>query len=185
MTKGKYGICLNAVAVIAFIFAMLNMPIPAVLVVGYAALAEQSEWLTRQALQAMFLMLTGSFLKTVISSVFSALGSFVGKWTYELANFCYSAGSILSGLISILVFILAVVGVVKVAKGQEASLPLFGGFAAKATGAVISKPKPAAPVPPVPPVSPAAPASPAVPTAPEGVWVCSCGKENSGKFCTK
>ena len=83
MTKGKYSISLNAAAAIAFVFAALNMPIPAVLVVGYAALAEQSEWLTRQALQAMFLVLAGSFLKTVVSSVFSALGSFVGKRSEE------------------------------------------------------------------------------------------------------
>jgi uncharacterized membrane protein len=189
LTKGKYGLCPGAAAVIAFIFAILNMPIPAVLMVGYAVLAEQSEWLTRQCLQALFLVLTGSFLKMVVGAVFGTLAGMIGEWSYELANFLYGASSVLSGLVSILVLVFAVIGILKTAKGNEASLPLFGSFAAKATGAVISKPKPApAPAAPVPeaPVS-AAPAAADVPAAPvqDGSWVCSCGKVNSGRFCTK
>ena len=53
MTKGKFGLSLAAVAVIAFGFAALRQPQSVLLVVGFALLAERDEWLNRQAMQAL------------------------------------------------------------------------------------------------------------------------------------
>ena len=48
MKKGKFGLNLAAVAVIAFGFSALRQPQSVLLVAGFALLAEKDEWLNRR-----------------------------------------------------------------------------------------------------------------------------------------
>ncbi|MDD2955954.1 MAG: hypothetical protein PHD67_06530 [Oscillospiraceae bacterium] len=181
MTKGKYGIAPAAVAALAFVFAILDMPLAGVLLMAYAVLAEKDEWLIRQTLQALILSLASSILQMLIGAVFVTLAGAVDQWFYDFSSVLYGVNNVLCNLVSILVFILAILGIIKAIKGSDTGIPLLNGLAAKATGAVIASAKPAkAPAP--APAAPVAPEAPAAPVA-EG-WTCSCGKVNGeGQFC--
>lgn len=58
MTKGKFGLSLAAIAVIAFVFTALRQPQSVLLIAGFALLAEKDEWLNKQSMQALLLTVT-------------------------------------------------------------------------------------------------------------------------------
>ena len=78
MTKGKFGLSLAAVAVIAFGFAALRQPQSVLLVVGFALLAERDEWLNRQAMQALLLTIAYYLAELVTGWIFGGLARFFG-----------------------------------------------------------------------------------------------------------
>ncbi len=78
MTKGKFGLSLAAIAVIAFGFAALRQPQSVLLVVGFALLAERDEWLNRQAMQALLLTITYYLAELVTGWIFGGLARFFG-----------------------------------------------------------------------------------------------------------
>ena len=72
MAKGKFGLSLAAVAVIAFGFCALRQPQSVLLVAGFALLAEKDEWLNRQVVQA--LLLTIAYLAELVMAGYAAPG---------------------------------------------------------------------------------------------------------------
>ena len=113
MKKDRFGICLTFYAVLAFVLTILGQTLLGGLLLAFVILAEQDEWLIRQTMQAFFLSLI-SGLFGVVSVFFSAVAA----------------------ILSLVILIFAVIGLVNVAKGKDAGVPLCKGFADKAFGLV-------------------------------------------------
>lgn len=214
MTLGKFGLSLAAVAVLAFILGFFGFLEVLVLIVAFALILEKDPWLTRQTLQALFLRLAYSVALTVVGWVFTAFNALFGLFdAFKVMSVFGQIQSVINFLLYIGLFIFSLIAVLKLARGEDAALPLVGSLADATMGLIKKKtvPSPApAPAPvsyataptPVPPaasaaptpvtyaaaptpVAPAAPAvsAPAPAPAASAVWTCSCGRENNGNFC--
>lgn len=129
--KGKFGLSLAAVSVVAFGFAVLQQPQSVLLVVGFALLAEKDEWLNRQALQALLLTI-GYYMVTLISGlVFGGLAQFF-RWVgiYRAASALNTVNTVVGGLLYIVLVVFAVLAILRVLRGKDAGLP----FLAKMVG---------------------------------------------------
>ena len=182
MLKGKLGITLSAVAVLSFVLAFLgNVPI-LVLVVGYALIVEGNNWLTKQTLQALYLGLTYVIVNTILGGFFGATNYFFGKLNIRILS--DSIGNIqfvCDKIITLGLLALCIIAIIKLLKDQDANLPILGNLADKSLGIIKVK---VAPQPQQQYTQPqAAPVqTPVQPTS--ETWVCACGKENTGKFCS-
>ena len=133
MQKGKYGIYLWFYAALAFILAILGQTLLCGLLLGFVIVAERDEWLTRQAIQAFCLC----FFNAIVSTV---LGIFDPLERIPLVGSVFSMMfGIISGIISLLVLIFAIIALVNVCKGKEAGVPLAKQFAHRAYGFVEQK----------------------------------------------
>lgn len=133
MTKGKYGVALSFYAVLAFVLAILDQTLLCALLLGFVIIAEKDEWLTKQVMQAFFLTL----FMSVVNSVLTAINIFhripiVGDVFGAILD-------VIGGAIGLLVLIFAIIGIVKVIKGQNAGIPVFSGWASKALGYIEQK----------------------------------------------
>lgn len=134
--KGKFGLSLAAVAVVAFGFAMLQQPQSVLLVVGFALLAEKDEWLNRQALQALLLTIAYYMAILITGWVFRGLAQFFG-WVgiYRAASVLNTVNTVVGGLLYIGLIVFAVLAILRVLRGKDADLPFLakmvdGDFAA-------------------------------------------------------
>ena len=73
MTKGKFGLGLAVIAVIAFGFCALRQPQSVLLVAGFALLAERDGWLNRQAMQALLLTIAYYLIELVVGWICGGL----------------------------------------------------------------------------------------------------------------
>lgn len=130
MTKGKFGLNLAAIAVIAFLFTALQQPVAVLLVAGFALLAEKDEWLNRQAMQALLLTVAYSLTVLVADWIFGGLARFFG-WVriYRAQSAMSQADSIVSGALSVACVALCVVAVWRSLHGKDANLPLLSKLA--------------------------------------------------------
>lgn len=130
MKKDRFGICLTFYAVLAFVLAILGQTLLGGLLLGFAILAVQDEWLTKQTMQAFFLSLISGLVSTIVSAI---------SWTYNIPLLGVAMSGffgVLTSIISLIILILAIVGLCNVARGKEAGIPLCKGFADKAFGAL-------------------------------------------------
>lgn len=185
MTKGKFGLNLAAIAILAFVLGFFELSIALVLLVGFAALAEKDEWLTRQTLQALFLYLGYKVVVVVVGWFFSLLNE-VFSWFSAIGvmNVFSDIHDVFSLILYILFLLLTILAIVNLLRKKDAGIPLASHLADYAMGIIKIKPvpqytPPAAPVYPQPvqpaapaasyyqqPVQPAAPAPEAAPAAP-------------------
>ncbi len=130
MEKGRFGIYLWFYAVLAFILAFLGQILLCGLLLGFVIVAEKNEWLTRQAMQAFFLSIFASIVGRILDilNVFQRI-PIIGT------VFGVIFGAITS-LVSLLVLIIVIVSLFKVAKGQDAGVPLLSKLANRAYGLV-------------------------------------------------
>ena len=131
MRKDRNGLCFTFYAVLAFVLAILGQTLLSALLLGFAIVAEQDEWLIRQTMQAFFLCL----VRGVITGITGAVS---GMW-YAIpfvGSFVSGLLAVVSGLISLVVFVFALIGLVHVAGGKDAGLPVLTHFADKAFGLV-------------------------------------------------
>ncbi len=133
MQKGKYGICLWFYAAIAFILAILGQTLLCGLLLGFVIIAERDEWLSRQVIQAFCLCFFSALVNTV-------LGIFDPLERIPLIGSVFSVIlGIISGVISLLILIFAIIALVNVCRGKEAGVPLAKKFAHRAYGFVEQK----------------------------------------------
>lgn len=199
MEKGKYGVRLSFYAVAAFIFAILGYSTALILLAGVVIVGEKDEWAGRQVIQAVCLQ----FVSGVISAFFGLFSFF-----YSIPFIGTVWGTIVSvveSVIAIIILIFAIIGLVKVAKGKEAGVPLAERFANWAYGKITVKQQPVyqqpmqqaqpmqQPMQPVQPMQqtaqpmqPVASEQPAAPAQPAADVCANCGNPlNGGAFCTK
>ena len=130
MKKDRFGICLTFYAVLAFVLAILGQTLLGGLLLAFAILVEQDEWLIRQTMQAFFLSLVSGVVTAFINAV---------SWLYAvpiLGAVVSGFFGIVTGIISLVILVFAIVGLVNVAKGKDAGVPLCKGLADKAFGLV-------------------------------------------------
>ncbi len=141
MTKGKFGLSLAAVAVIAFGFAALRQPQSVLLVAGFALLAEKDEWLNRQALQALLLTIAYYLGELVTGWVFGGLARLFG-WVelYGAAGAMSKMGSFVGDVLYLTLIVFSVLAVLRVLRGKDAGLPFISKMAGGDIAAEI-KPK--------------------------------------------
>lgn len=172
MTKGKFGLSLAAIAVIAFGFAALRQPQSVLLVAGFALLAERDAWLNRQALQALLLTIAYYLATLATGWVFGGLARLFG-WldAYGAQNAMAKADSFMGDLLYVALIVFAVIAVINLLRGRDAGLPFLskmsvGDFAAAFQNAPqpvpprSSQPAPTAPEPACAASAPVRPAAP-------------------------
>ena len=133
MQKGKYGLYLWFYAALAFILAILGQTLLCGLLLGFVIIAERDEWLTRQVIQAFCLCFFNAIVNVVLC-IFDPLERI------PLVGNAFSViFGIISGVISLLILIFAIVALVNVCRGKEAGVPLAKQFAHRAYGIVEQK----------------------------------------------
>lgn len=130
MNKGKFGIVLPFYGILAFVLAFLGQTLLCGLLLGFVIAAEKDEWASKQVMQAFFLTLFSSVVSGVLSilNVFNAI-PFVGT----VFNTIFG---IINGIVSLVILVFAIIGIVNVCKGKDASVPVFSGLASKVYGMV-------------------------------------------------
>lgn len=142
MTKGKFGLSLAAVAVIAFGFTALRQPQSVLLVVGFALLAEKDEWLNRQAMQALLLTIAYYLAELVTGWVFGGLARLFGLVNlYGAASAMSTVDSFVGDVLYLALIVFSVLSVLRVLRGRDAGLPWLSKLAGGDFAAAI-KPKP-------------------------------------------
>lgn len=120
------GIKLTFYAVLAFALAMFGQTLLCGLLLGFSIWAVKDRWLARQTMQAFFLALISSIISMILD-VFGIITilPFVGTMVDSLLGLANAA-------IKIIIFILALVALTRVARGEEADVPLVNQLADKA-----------------------------------------------------
>ena len=131
MEKGKFGVVLAFYAVLAFVLAFLGQTLLCGLLLLFVIGAEKNEWVSKQVMQAFFLLL----LSSVISSVFGAFSS-VFSAIPILGSIIATIIRVVEGIISLALLVFEVLGIVNVCKGKDANVPVFSDLAGKAFGLV-------------------------------------------------
>lgn len=166
MSKGKLGLTLSSIAVIAFILSFFGFTEILVLVTGYALIVEADNWLTKQTLQALYLRFAVITISTLFSWIFSSIISFFSWINTGFAVKIFSTVQLLfNGGLNILVLALCLLAIFKVMKNNDANLPIFSQLASKSLNAFESKK--------------------ANQQESAQSWICSCGNSNTNNFCSK
>lgn len=130
MRKDNFGICLSFYAVLAFVLAMLGFTTLVALLLGFVIVVHKDQWLSMQVMQAFFLSIISglvSFIIDIISPVYGI--PIIGAIISALFG-------VITSIISLVILIFAIIGISKVAKEQDANLPIVKTFAEKAFGLV-------------------------------------------------
>jgi len=140
MTKGKFGLSLVSIAVMAFAFCVLQQPQPVLLIAGFALIAEKDEWLNKQVFQALFLTIAYYITNLVLGWVFVGLARFFG-WidVYKIQNAFLTINSVVSNLLYIALVVLSIIAIFRLLQGQDANLPFISKFATGDLSAVLKK----------------------------------------------
>lgn len=185
-TKGKFGLSLAAIAVIAFGFAALRQPQSVLLVAGFALLAEKDEWLNRQALQALLLTIVYYLAELVTGWIFGGLARFF-SWVgaYAAASVMGTANTFVSGALYLALVVFSVLAVLRVLRGKDAGLPFISKMADGDFAAVLQKAPAVNPAPAAPKHPPAQ--APVAQNAAPGRHCTSCGAalQEGSAFCTE
>lgn len=130
MRKDNFGICLSFYAVLGFVLALLGHTTLAFLLLGFVIAVHKDQWLTMQVMQAFFLSILSGIVSTIIDIIRPAYQiPFLGS----LISVCFG---IVTSIISLLTIVLAIVGISKTAKEQDADIPVAKAFAEKAFGLI-------------------------------------------------
>lgn len=130
MRKDNFGICLSFYAVLGFVLALLGHTTLALLLLGFVIVVHKDQWLTMQVMQAFFLSIISGIVSTIIGIIspiykIPLLGALIA-----------TVFGIITSVISLIILIMAIVGISKAAKEQDANLPLVKTFAEKAFGLI-------------------------------------------------
>lgn len=146
MTKGKFGLSLSFIAVISFAFAAFSQPLAVLLICGFALLAEKDEWLNKQVLQSLLLVVFYYLVILVIDLLFDGLSWLFGTLrAFDAQNAMLTVNSFIDGLIYLALIVFAVISILRVLRGKDAGLPFLSKLAGGDMAAALT-PKPKVPV---------------------------------------
>ena len=147
MTKGKFGIVLPAIAVLAFVCAFFGFIEALLLLLGYVLIVEANSWLTKQTLQALFLAISVAIAEIITKWIFGGMITLFNLIrAFGLINPLANIQTFILVVISVFTLVLCVLAFIKVIKEQDANLPIFGDLADKALGLFTPKPVKTPPV---------------------------------------
>lgn len=130
MRKDSFGICLSFYAVLGFVLALLGHTTLTFLLLGFVIAVHKDQWLTMQVMQAFFLSILSGIVSIIIDII---------RPTYQiplLGGLISGCFGIVTSIISLLTIILAIIGISKTAKEQDADIPVAKAFAEKAFGLI-------------------------------------------------
>lgn len=151
MEKGKLGVRLGFYGVLAFIMAYLGSYTALFILLAVVLVAEESEWASRQVIQAIGLCIADSLLGVILGVINSVRGSLVNTFDFlyrvpGIGNGWSMIYNLLSHAINIVILVFAILAIVNNVKGKDAKIPLASKFAAWAVGmSVEAKPAQAQP----------------------------------------
>lgn len=207
MTKGKFGIRLSIIAIVAYLLAIFDMTTAMILVIGFAIVAENDEWLTRQVLQPLFAWIGATvitFCVDLVFGFFARIATALSPLSFDLSDilngrigYTGAAGAIagvgdfINGCVKLTLLIFFIIAILRLLKGSDANMPIFGGITKRAMSVFTPKPKytyqPQAPQQQQyqQPQAPQQAQAPQAPQAQAG-WDCTtCGAtNNTGAFCS-
>ena len=178
LTKGKFGISPVAVAVLAFCFAVMEQPLAVLLICGFALLAEKDEWLSRQTLQALLLVVVFYIASMITGLVFGFLGGFfLGAGFYRASSVMTSINVGIDGILGLGLLVFTVIAIVRVLRKEDAGIPWISKLASGDIQEAFRRA-------PKPPVNPGADQQAAT-QAPPSRLCASCGAPlpDGAKFC--
>ncbi|HOV68829.1 MAG TPA: hypothetical protein PLZ84_00730 [Clostridia bacterium] len=179
MKLGKYGLSLAAVGALSFVLCFLGVIEALILVLAYCVIVEKDQYLIKQSLQALYLLIAYNLIITAIGWIFSFfIWLFKLVSAYEVVESIMNINSFVDGVIYVGLFVLSLLAVINILRGRDAGVPLINTLADATMGKVIPKAPPCSAYPAQPQWQ--APAQ----AQQEDGWVCSCGNKNIGKFCT-
>lgn len=130
MKKDKYGIYLGFYTALGFIFALLGYTELTVFLLGFVIVVHKDRWAVMQVMQALFLSLFNDLTKAV-GAVFH--GAYELPFMGEAVAVYWDA---LYVILYVFFVVLAIAGIIRTARGEDAGLVLFKRFAEKAFGLV-------------------------------------------------
>lgn len=186
MEKGKYGITLNVIAIIAFALGLFGFLEALILVVGFSLIGEKNQWLTKQVLQALFLRIAYSLGTTIVNWLFIIINTLL-KPVRNLGVISGTASvqAFLNGILYIALLVFTILAVLKLLKQKDAEVPFISKLADCAMGVVHIKPEKEPKPEPAYTYSPPTPTNTDQEISSSNVWQCSCGHDNTGNFCMK
>lgn len=126
MNKGKFGVSVVAIAVIVFAFGMLKQPQSVLLIAGFALLAEKDEWLNRQVIQALLLILTYYIGVFIVDLGLGGLTrGLIFLELYKAGEAISKVSSFILGALSLALTVISILAILKVLKGKDAELPFL------------------------------------------------------------
>ena len=130
MRKDSFGICLSFYAMLGFVLALLGQTMLALLLLGFVIVVEKDQWLTMQVMQAFFLSIFSGIVSTIIG-IFSILYKipFLGVLFSSIFG-------VITSIVSLVVIVIAIIGIARTSKEKDANIPLASDFAQKAFGVV-------------------------------------------------
>jgi uncharacterized membrane protein len=132
--KGKLGIRIVWLAAIAFFLCILGQTLLLGLFLALVLLTEKNDWLTYQTIQA--------FLLCVVSALFSAFnGALAALYSIPFIGGVFSSVfGFVFGVVELAVFITAICGCVKAARGEALNIPVISKVAGAAFHAPVPEP---------------------------------------------
>lgn len=123
-------------ASLGFVCVIFNQLILCALLLAFVMLRERNQWLNRQVLQSILLLI----LLTIIFKIFEVI-ILVLSPLYIVPLLGYSVISLIqgvSGIIQIIFIIISFVAVIRVGNNKEANIPLLNGLAYQLHSMAIS-----------------------------------------------
>lgn len=143
MSKGKYGIALPAVAVLAFVLAYFGSWQSIILLIAFAVLLEKEEFLGKQTVAALVLSLLVFIVEFVIGKLFG-VWRFCAEKIADLADKFYiynpRVENVILWIVGVLSLVFTIIGIIQVAKRKEVKLPIVTSVTNWAFGIVVPKP---------------------------------------------
>lgn len=132
MRNDRFHICISFYAVLAFVFAILGQTLLCGLLLGFVIVMEKDEWLTKQVMQGFFLALAEGMINSAVNfvSIFYAV-PLLGVAVSGIVGFIH-------WILTLVLFILALVGINRVSKDTDARIPIAAKLANKAFGLVCT-----------------------------------------------
>lgn len=162
LTKNAFGAICFTVATGAIFANYLILGI--ILLCGYAIILEKDQWMSKQALQALFISLFSTLVIQVVS---------LFNINIPMGYSSFNILLIVLAVLKITLSIFALIGIIRTSKGLDADLPFFTVLANKALGIALSTETPAD-------NNTASQNS----STDNDTWTCSCGRTNKGNFCS-
>lgn len=194
MEEKKYNISSGAIAILSFALIFFGFIEGALLLLGFSIIIQKDQWLTKQVLQALYLRIVYLVGILVVGWLFKGLLFILNLVdAYKAMESAIKVQGFIEGAIYVAMFVLVVMGIMKILKGQDADIPIVNSFAGKTLGErniTTNRNQPpmmyqeygSAPQTEGPRVVTQEDLSRVAP-GDEGIWRCSCGTENFGKFC--
>lgn len=138
MRKGKLGVVLCLYPIVGFLCVLFHLPVVCALIFGFVLAAERDEWAGRQSLQALGL----SAVSTALEQLLRAVGNLFPSYYSGFFAFLSVAFGVLAVLVYLIAIILSIAAILRVARDQEADLPVLSGLAYRAYGKRKPQPMP-------------------------------------------